>query len=239
MDGPGLKLFCFPFAGGSASAYRRWRWLAPPDLRVCAVEYPGRGALVAREPFVRLPPLVRDLADRLEPQLDRPYALFGHSMGGLVAFELVRALRERGARPPCHLFVSATAAPGTPPGRPSLVGAGDREVLAELRDLGGTPRELLDDGELMAMAVRALRADYSALGTYEFRPAAPLDVPITVLGGRYDEIVPPGRLRGWQAHSAAGYRLKLLPAGHFYVDTAAEEILATVAEAAGALAGRH
>ena len=145
------RLFCFPFAGGSAGTYHRWPRLAPSRIDVCAVEYPGRGIRCGEEPFLRLGPLVRNLADLLEPLLTEPFAFFGHSMGGLVAFELARTLRERGTRQPRHLFISATAAPGLPPNRPT---ADHRERRGSV---GGVARsrvehrgKLLDDRELMA-----------------------------------------------------------------------------------------
>ena len=225
------RLFCFPYAGGSASVYGKWPGLASRRMHVRGVELPGRGVRLGEEPFVSLPPLIRCLADQLEPLLDRPFAFFGHSMGGLVAFELARTLRERGCPSPRHLFISAAAAPGTPQSRRSLHDSSDEEVLEELRDLGGTPQELLDDKELMAMAVPTLRADYSVLGNYEYRESAPLDVPITVFGGRSDEIAPPADLRGWQSHTDAGYRIKLFPGDHFFLHSAAVEILKTVADA--------
>lgn len=225
-----LRLFCFPFAGGSASAYHSWFRLAPPRLHLCGVEYPGRGIRLEEDPYLSVPALVRHLADLLEPMLDEPYALFGHSMGGLVAFELTRLLRARGVPAPEHLYISATAAPGRPLERASLYQATDAEVFDELRALGGTPPELLADRELMAMAVRTLRADYTALGTYEFRPAAPLDVPTTVFGGRADAVVPPAELRGWLSQTTAGCRLRFFPGDHFFLYPAAAEILRTVLE---------
>lgn len=225
-----FRLFCFPYAGGTAAAYHRWPLLAPSRIHLCGVEYPGHGIRLAEEALLTLPSLVRNLADLLEPLLDAPYAFFGHSMGGLVAFELTRTLRERGAPAPLHLFVSATAAPGTPRRRPSLHTATDQEVLAELRNLGGTPPELLADRELMAMVARTLRADYSVLGTYEYRAAAPLDVPITVFGGQSDRVVPPADLRGWRALTTVDARLRLFPGDHFFLHSAADEILQTVAD---------
>jgi len=225
-----VRLFCFPYAGGSAAVYHKWLTLAPRVLHVTGVELPGRGIRLTERPYLRLPPLIRHLADRIEPLLHRPFAFFGHSMGGLVAYELARALRERGAPRPRHLFVSATAAPGTPRRRRSLHAASDEEVLQEMRDLGGTPRVLLQDKELMAMAVRTLRADYTMLGTYEHRPSDPLDVPMTVFGGTSDEIAPLSHLRGWRTHTAADWQLKVLPGNHFFLHARADEILKTVAD---------
>jgi surfactin synthase thioesterase subunit len=225
-----FRLFCFPFAGGSAAAYHNWPMMASPRIQVCGVEYPGRGIRLEEEPFMSFPALIKNLADLLESAIDAPFAFFGHSMGGLVAFELARTLRERGARQPRHLFISGAPAPELPPSRKALYGASDADVLEELRDLGGTPRELLDDRELMAMAVRTLRADYTALGTYEYRSAGLLEVPMTVLGGESDKVALPADLRGWQAQTAAGCRFKLFPGDHFYVHSAAAEILQLVAD---------
>ncbi|MGW1374184.1 thioesterase II family protein [Streptomyces sp. NPDC002446] len=228
-----FRLFCFPYAGGSASAYHQWPGLAPSAVQVCAVELPGRGIRLEEAACHSFGPLIRDLADRIEPLLKGPFAFFGHSMGGLVAYELTRALRERGAPQPRHLFVSASATPGSPPRRRSLHGASDAEVVEELVDLGGTPQWVLSDQELMALAVPTLRADYAALGSYDHRPGAPLEVPITVFGGRADTVVPPADLHGWQRLSTAGSRLRLYPGDHFFLNDAAEHILATVAETVG------
>lgn len=236
-DRPGpqveIRLFCFPFAGGSAAAYRAWPGLAPRHVYVSAVEYPGRGMRLAEEPIRSLPPLVRHLTGLIEPLLHEPFAFFGHSMGGIVAYELTRALRARGAPLPCHLFVSGACAPGGPSNHRSLADASDDDVVEELRSLGGTPAELFDSAELMTLAVRALRADSTALGTYEHRADAPLPVPVTVFGGRGDELVPPAHLRGWSALTTGGCRLRLFPGGHFFVYPAAREILATVSQTLG------
>lgn len=225
-----LRLFCFPYAGGSAGVYSRWHRLASPRLHVRGVEFPGRGIRLQEEACFSLPALITNLADLVEPLLDEPFAFFGHSMGGLVAFELARALRERGAPEPEHLFISAAAAPGTVSSRRSLLASSDAEVLEELKDLGGTPQELLDEPELMAMVVHTLRADYTALGTYEYREGAPLDIPMTVFGGLSDEIAPIADLRGWQAHTAAGCRFQFFPGDHFFLNSAAGELLTTVLE---------
>ena len=225
-----IPLFCLPYAGGSAATYHRWHHLAPPGIHVNAVELPGRGSRLEETPFVRIPPLVRSLAGALDGRLDRPYAVFGHSMGGLIAFELVRALRERGYPQPVHLFVSATAAPGSRPGRPPLHSASDEEVMAELRSLNGTPQELLDNEELMALAIPTLRADYSILQSYEYRDKPPLDIPVTVFGGISDRITPPASLNGWRRQSTAGTRLRLLPGDHFFVNDSAPQIMGAISE---------
>ncbi len=217
------RLVCLPYAGGGASVYRRWDHLAPQHVEVCPVELPGRGARMGEAPFLRLPPLVRALADALEPLLDRPFAFFGHSMGGLVAFELARLLRRRGWPQPCHLFVSASPAP---PRRhePAFHDASDAEVKARLQALNGTPGAVLENEELMALTLPVIRADFAVLETYEYHEESPLDVPITVFGGLQDRAVRPSDLQGWQAHSTDS-RLRMLPGDHFFIHHLAPELV--------------
>ncbi|MEW2443713.1 thioesterase II family protein [Micromonospora marina] len=220
------RVVCLPYAGGAAAAYRAWGDLAPGHVEVCPVELPGRGVRMGEEPYRRLTPLVRALADALEPLLDRPYTLFGHSMGGLLAFELTRLLRRRGRPEPTHLFVSASPAPGRPL-EPTVHDATDAELTARLRSFNGTPPEVLDDEELMALALPIIRADFAVLETYEFVAEPPLDIPLTVFGGIYDRAVKPADLAGWRDH-ATTVRFRMLPVGHFFVDELAPELVRLV-----------
>ncbi len=229
----GHRLFCLPYAGGSAAVYHRWRTAAPGSLRVCPVELPGRGRRLGEPPISRLRPLVNALADGLEGALDRPYALFGHSMGGLLAFELTRTLRERDLPLPDHLFVSGAAGPGTPRRRPVVHDATDEELRRELRFLNGTPRELLENDELMALMLPTLRADFSVLETYEYRPGPPLPVPVTVLGGTADPSVPLASLHGWRERTSATCRLRTFPGDHFFLHSAMADVMAAVRAALG------
>lgn len=240
--GPGpyarLRLFCFPFAGGSAAAYQRWHDLAPCGLQLCAVELPGRGIRIQEAADDDFTSLVGRLADRIEPLLEGPFAFFGHSMGGLIAYELTRVLRERGAPPPRHLFISASAAPGPFQRRRSLRHASDEEVRAELADLGGTPQWVLDEPELMALVLPVLRADYMALEGYRHRSAEPLGTPVTAFAGRSDTIVPPDEVLKWQQFTTGPFRLHHVAGDHFFLGDAAEQLLTTVTNAVG-LTGPH
>jgi surfactin synthase thioesterase subunit len=225
------RLFCLPYAGAAASAYRGWQHLAPAQLQVIALELPGRGGRMNECPFMRLESLVRVLANALEPALDRPFALFGHSMGGLIAFELARTLRARGAAQPMHLFVSGAAAPGTPPTRPLLHSAGEAELKDGLRAIAGTPQELLDDDELMSLRLPTLRADFCLIETYEYREEPPLATPITVFGGRSDHVVALSALNGWRRQSTGGARLHTFAGDHFFLHSAAAAIMAQIVRA--------
>ncbi|MFE0043492.1 thioesterase II family protein [Streptomyces albireticuli] len=229
------RLFCLPYAGGGAAVYHAWRDAAPGHIEVCAPELPGRGRRLGESPYSRLRPLVGALADAVADGLDRPFALFGHSMGGLLAFELTRTLRERGLPLPAHLFVSAMAAPGTSRRRPDMHNATDAEFHRELRFLNGTPRELLENDELMALMLPTLRADFSVLETYEHRPEPPLPVPVGVFAGTADPSVPLATLQGWRDQTTAGSRLTLFPGDHFFLHSAMTDVMTAIR---GAL-GRH
>ncbi|MFF2625140.1 thioesterase II family protein [Kitasatospora griseola] len=226
-----VRLLCLPYAGGAASLYRGWGALADDRVEVCPVELPGHGRRLAESPVSRLRPLVALLATELEPVLDQPFAFFGHSMGALLAFELCRELRRRGAAEPEHLFVSGASAPDAPRTRPVLHAATDEEVKQELRFLGGTPPELLDNRELMELMLPTLRADFSVLETYHYRPEPPLTVPMTVFGGTADPSVRPQALHGWRTQTSARARLEMLPGDHFFLHASVVEILGAVAGA--------
>lgn len=221
----GVRLFCLPYAGGGAAAFRGWAETAPRGLQVCPLELPGRGRRMTETPFTRLRPLVRSLVDALSDVLDRPYALYGHSMGALIAFETARALRARGLPQPVHLFCSGAAAPDVPRRRPVLGSASDEEVIKELRFLNGTPRELLENRELMELTLPTVRADFSVLETYDHRSETPLTVPLTVHTGKRDPSVSPSSLYGWRDQTDARTRLVTYEGDHFFLHTSTAAIL--------------
>ncbi len=228
-----FRLFCLPYAGGGAAVYRGWSDIAPEALDICAPELPGRGRRLQEPPFRRLAPLVRALADRLTPAFDRPFAIFGHSMGALIAFELAMELRERGGAQPAHLFVAAKSAPGRQSGRPPIHAASDAAMIRELRRLNGTPQVLLENRELMELMLPTLRADFSLVETYRYRERPPLDVPITIFGGTEDRLVPPSELDEWRGLSRRGSRLEMFPGDHFFLHSAATRLVASIAQDLG------
>jgi surfactin synthase thioesterase subunit len=216
----GFRLFCLPYAGGGASIFRGWAGALGDAIGVCPVQLPGREARYREPAFTRLGPLVEALAGSFGPYLDRPFALFGHSLGALIAFELARRLRREGGPEPAHLIVSGCRAPRVRhTGRPvhSLSDAAFRE---ELRRLGGTPAELLDNDELMDLVLPTLRADFAVCETYAYAAGRPLDCPISALGGSRDDTVDRGDLEGWRAETTGRFRVRILPGNHFFVQSA-------------------
>ena len=226
------RLFCFPFAGGGAAAFRGWAD-ALPELEVVAVQAPGRESRLREAPFVRMAPLVEAAVEALELHLDRPFAFFGHSLGGFVAFEVARALRRKGAPLPCHLVVSASPAPTTRPARVPIHGFDDARLLEEVKKYGGTPDEILASRELMAVLLPIIRADFAVYETYETTREAPLPFPILALGGSEDAKVPAASLTAWREQTEAPREPRQLSGGHFFLQTARAELLSIVREALG------
>lgn len=224
-----MRLFCIAHAGGGASMFRGWADALPPEVEVCPVQLPGRENRIMEPPFDRAEPLVEALADAVQPYLGLPFALFGHSNGALIGFELARTLRARGRRGPVHLFASGRRAPDVPAERAPTHALPEPEFLDTLRELGGLPAELLEHRELLSLLVPTLRADVAIHETYQFTEQAPLECSITAYGGLTDPRVRPPQLEAWARHTAGAFVLRMFPGGHFYLQDDRPLLLRTLA----------
>jgi medium-chain acyl-[acyl-carrier-protein] hydrolase len=212
-----VRLFCFPYAGGGSTIFHSWHAAVPRWLQICPLELPGRGRRFDDAPFERIPDLVAAAGAALLPVLHQPFALFGHSFGALVAFELARWLRARGAPLPQRLIVSGHRAPQLPSRRRALSGLTERELVDELRDLEGTPPALLDNPELLELVLPVLRADFAACDHYQYADAAPLALPISAFGGASDPAVDETELEAWRAQTTAALTPRMVPGNHFFI----------------------
>jgi medium-chain acyl-[acyl-carrier-protein] hydrolase len=215
--GARLRLLMLPHAGGGASAFRGWADALPEQVEVCPVQLPGRENRLRERPHDRVEPLVSDLARALEPWRDLPYAVFGHSTGALVGFELARHAQRTGAPGPLHLFASGRRAPDVPSRQRELHALPDDELVAELRELGGMPQALLDHPELMQLLIPVLRADLALTESYTPTPGATIAAPITAYTGLADGKVSEADARAWARHTSAGFALRAFPGDHFYL----------------------
>jgi surfactin synthase thioesterase subunit len=215
-----LGLYCLAHAGGGASAYRAWLGQLP-GVAVLPVQPPGREARLRESPHTRMPSLVGELADVVLADAaahDRPYAVYGHSVGALVAFELLREIRRRGQPGPVHLFVSGCVAPHRPfDDGPPVRDMPRPELVATLRRLGGTPDWLLSDQSVLDMIEPAIRADFSVKETYRYLPEPPLDVPITALPSTDDPRASQELVARWREQTTAEFKLHTFAGGHFAV----------------------
>jgi medium-chain acyl-[acyl-carrier-protein] hydrolase len=211
------RIFCLPFAGSGASMFRRWSSHAREGVELCAVQLPGREDRFAQPAATRIAEVIAPVADKICRYADVPFALFGHSMGALIAFELTRELRRRRAPLPVHLFVSGRRASHLPTRHADLHTLPPAEFTAELRKLRGTPAAVLDDAELMDLLTPLLRADFALCETYRYADEEPLEVPITAFGGTEDNEATVEELQGWTRHTRRFGGVQMFPGDHFFL----------------------
>jgi medium-chain acyl-[acyl-carrier-protein] hydrolase len=223
-----LRLFCRPYAGGASGIFRDWEAKLPDAIDVRAIELPGRGARFAEPPILELADLVSGLKDGLAGWLDRPFALFGHSLGALVGYELARTFQGEEANRFVHLFVSGHRAPHLPDPHPALHQLADPELIEELRQLNGTPEELLDNPDWARLFLPIIRADLTAGETYRYVAADPLQVPISAFGGIHDPEVAPEEVNEWVIHTSAECQIRHYDGDHFFLNPFRDELLAAI-----------
>ena len=215
--GARLRLLLVPHVGGGASAFRGWADLFPNEVEVCPVQFPGRENRMRERAFDRVQPLVEALSNALAGWRDLPFAVFGHSTGALVAFELARHAARTGVPGPVHLFASGRRAPDLPSRQHDLHRLPDDQLVAGLQTLGGMPQALLDHPELLQLLLPVLRADLALTECYTPTPGATIDVPVTVYTGADDVKVNEDEARAWGRHTTAGLRVRTFPGDHFYL----------------------
>jgi medium-chain acyl-[acyl-carrier-protein] hydrolase len=218
----GLRLYCFPYAGGSAQVFRGWQRHFAPQAALSLARLPGRDARIGEPPLKRYKPLVNALADALIPELPPVFAFWGHSMGALISFELARELRRRGKPAPLALFLSGRGAPQIPDPDPPIFNLPEPEFISQLRRLNGTPRELLDSAELKEFFLPTIRADFELVETYEYEPETPLTCAICAYGGLQDSDVPAANLKEWQKQTSGAFKVRMFPGDHFYIHSSTD-----------------
>ena len=213
-----LRLFCLPYAGGAASIYRTWPQELPETIDVCPVQIPGREQRLREPAHTRTEPLVEALAEAIEPLLDEmPFVFFGHSMGAMLGFELAHQLRSTVGKTPVHLLASARRAPHLPPEEKCYHKLPEDELKERLLEIEGTPREVLEHEELMALMLPLIRADFELNETYRATDRPPLDLPIDTFGGLTDPEVEKEDLEAWAELTRGAFRLRMFPGGHFFL----------------------
>jgi medium-chain acyl-[acyl-carrier-protein] hydrolase len=224
-----VRLFCFPYAGGGDSIFRSWQQDLSDTIEVCPVQLPGRGSRISEPPCTQINQLVWAAAEALAPYLDKPFALFGHSMGALIAFELARHLRKEYSAQPVHLFVSGRPSPQTMT-EPLDLKQFDSELPELLRRQNRIPEESLENTELMELVLPILRADLALCESYNYTPQPPFSFSITAFGGIDDHGISRHSLEAWREHTTGSFVLRLFPGGHFFLDTCRLPLLEAISK---------
>jgi medium-chain acyl-[acyl-carrier-protein] hydrolase len=227
-DAASVRLFCVHHAGGNALSYRNWQAYFPPDIEVCALELPGHGRRLSEEPFRQLVPLVEAACDELSPFFDRPFAFFGHSMGALISFEFAHLLHVRYGKEPKVLFLAARPAPQFADPDANAYQFSTPALIDHLHAMDGTPKELLNDPEILEMLLPTLRADYELVQTYRFSERPKLSCAIRVFGGLKDNALPKKVLELWCTATTGGFSVVMFPGDHFFVRHSEGQLLGII-----------
>ncbi len=212
-----LDLYCFPYAGGNSAIFHGWSEYLQTEVELRVAQLPGREQRMRESPLTSMLTAVERLGSVLAEGSGRRYALFGHSMGALLAFELVRWLRRSNCPLPELLIASGCPAPHLSRADAPIHGLPDDEFLRRVARLNGIPREVFEHPELRSLALGPLRADFTMFETYEYRREAPLGVPIVALGADADTSARVSAVRAWEAHTLVGFRFHQFAGDHFFL----------------------
>ena len=217
---PRLRMFCVPFAGTGASAFNAWPSAFPDTVELHAIQLPGRESRYAEPALRDVYEAARLLADAMEPYLDQCYAVFGYSMGALIAFEAVRELRRRGAPMPAQLFVGAKHAPQLPPTHPPLAQLPREEFLEQMSKYYDSPPTAWQNPDLLEIVLPVLRADMALCEGYVYHREPPFDFPIQAFAGWRDASAPLSTVRAWREQTTAEFAVELFGGAHFFLNAA-------------------
>jgi medium-chain acyl-[acyl-carrier-protein] hydrolase len=212
-----INLFCFSFAGGTATTYRSWVAEMGDNINLLPVQLPGRERRLNEAPFYKLDALIDALEYFFTPLMsEMPFAFFGHSMGTKLAFELTNTIKSKGLAPE-HLFVSGAPAPDSLDRAPVLYNLDNDDFIRELKRLNGTPDEVLANKELMNLMIPFIKADYTINDNYKYIDRGPLKCKITAFGGTEDPDVNEFDLRAWGRHTINEFKYTMYSGDHFFL----------------------
>ncbi|MFA1820382.1 thioesterase II family protein [Virgibacillus oceani] len=223
-----FRLFCFSFAGGSASFFGDWQpILSQSGIETCAIQMPGREDRLSEKLLTNVDEIVSEVIEALEDFQDKPFAFFGHSMGTLISFEVARKLRLLKMRQPNILFMSSGKAPQIQPRR-ILHTLPNDSFLLKIKELGGTPDVIMENEDLSNIYLPILRADFKMIETYKYIDSNPLDTKIVAYGGRIDEEVKYEDIVAWEDHSLKPLKINMYEGSHFYLRDYKEKVIKNI-----------
>ena len=214
-----IRLFCFPHAGGGPASFFAWNALLGPRIECVSVQYPGRAQRWREPGLTSMSELVHEITENWVDNSAKPFAFYGHSFGGLVAFEVVRRLRQKQMPGPEWLFLGASRAPHLEHWQTPIHTLPDEEFITALQDrYEGIPSAIRADRETLNLFLSSMRTDLKAYENYSMKEDAALAIPIAAFAGAEDHSVSPARMQGWEMQTEVGFQMKVLSAGHFFTN---------------------
>lgn len=227
VEKPKLRIFCFPYAGGSASTFFPWVDQFQKEVELVFVQPPGRASRISEHAHKRMKELVVELISKIASITDVPYVFFGHSLGGRVSYELAYQLYLAGIPLPKYIIVSASRAAHLKGLEGNIYNQNDYKFLNAIKELNGTPRELLLNSELMKLLLPMLKADFEIAETYQAQEV-PIPVSLHILHGDQDINVSREQLDAWKLLSTGNCSIKAMKGGHFFIDSDPESVIKEV-----------
>ncbi|QNS09264.1 thioesterase II family protein [Streptomyces xanthii] len=225
MSGTSVRLFCLPYCGASAGVYLPWRDRLAPHLTVTPLELPGRGSRLGKDPCSGMETLLHDLVPTVARLCDRPFALFGHGLGALLAYEIAARLEWDHELVAERLYVSGQAAPHLPVRQDPLTGLPDDAFLAAAARHPGVHPAVLGDPALARLQLPVLRADFALAESYEEGLDNSVHAPLTATAGLDDPTVLGDELSAWRAYTHRSFRVRRFAGGHFHWRTREQPLL--------------
>ena len=222
---PKLRLFCFPYAGGSAQIFSEWSDKLPSSVDLFAIQAPGRGRRFSEQPIGCLKSKMQILHKEILPYTDVPYMFIGHSNGALLAYELARELQKSGNCNLKHIVISAKRAPHLPSIKEPIHDLEQTQFIAKLKEYDFTPDEVLENDELMELFSPMLRADFSLSETHSFDKDTPLESDVSLFWGNQDEDVPLNDILAWKDLIKGRTNTVEFYDGHFFITKSQELFL--------------
>lgn len=225
------RLFAFPYSGSGAIAYHSWApYFSQYEIDLIGIQLPGRENRRNEKLITNLTELTDLLFEIISPMANIPFAFLGHSMGGLIAFELTQKLQNSKLPLPQHLFISGLRTPDMPNPNPELHQLSDSKLLKKIAEYGGTPSAILNNIELMALLLPIIRADFELFETYRYKASEPLRCPITLFSGSEDNIVRPAYLKNWETHTTKVLNQAIYSGNHFFIQENKHGIIDKIAK---------
>ncbi len=221
-----IKLYCLPYAGGSATIYSKWRKYLDSSIELCPVELAGRSGRFKEPYYSSMTEAVEDIANLIGNGLDgSEYALFGHSMGSMIAYELISRFQAKNLKLPAHVFFSGRYPPTIKKEKKDMHLLPEAEFEQEVIKFGGIPEKLFRFGGLMKIALETLRADYRVIEAYHCdHPKERFEFDFSVMAGRDDPLAEPSDMKEWEIYAAGQCTFYYFDGGHFYLHDHTEEI---------------